>query len=104
MDILESLITDRKATRKDYFEALSKGQITQEMCTQLLLNYDNQYIAFSDKICHNDMEKYYGLVNRCLEVCSRPKTFMESLGSISESFVKGEELLQQQPNSSQPTN
>lgn len=33
MDILESLITDRKATRKDYFEALSKGQITQEMCT-----------------------------------------------------------------------
>lgn len=104
MDILESLITDRKATRKDYFEALSKGQITQEMCTQLLLNYDNQYIAFSDKICHNDMEKYYGLVNKCLEVCSRPKTFMESLGSISESFVKGEELLQQQPNSSQPTN
>ena len=95
MDILESLITDRKATRKDYFEALSKGQITQEMCTQLLLNYDNQYIAFSDKICHNDMEKYYGLVNRCLEVCSRPKTFMESLGSIGESFVKGAELLQQ---------
>lgn len=104
MDILESLITDRKATRKDYFEALSKGQITQEMCTQLLLNYDNQYIAFSDKICHNDMEKYYGLVNKCLEVCSRPKTFMESLGSIGESFVKGAELLQQQPNSSQPTN
>ena len=104
MDILESLITDRKATRKDYFEALSKGQITQEMCTQLLLNYDNQYIAFSDKICHNDMEKYYGLVNRCLEVCSRPKTFMESLGSIGESFVKGAELLQQQQNSSQPTN
>ena len=99
MDILESLITDRKATRKDYFEALSKGQITQEMCTQLLLNYDNQYIAFSDKICHNDMEKYYGLVNRCLEVCSRPKTFMESLGSIGESFVKGAELLQQQQNS-----
>lgn len=104
MDILESLITDRKATRKDYFEALSKGQITQEMCTQLLLNYDNQYIAFSDKICHNDMEKYYGLVNKCLEVCSQPKTFMESLGSIGESFVKGAELLQQQPNSSQPTN
>lgn len=104
MDILESLITDRKATRKDYFEALSKGQITQEMCTQLLLNYDNQYIAFSDKICHNDMEKYYSLVNRCLEVCSRPKTFMESLGSIGESFVKGAELLQQQPNSTQPTN
>lgn len=104
MDILESLITDRKATRKDYFEALSKGQITQEMCTQLLLNYDNQYIAFSDKICHNDMEKYYGLVNKCLEVCSRLKTFMESLGSIGESFVKGAELLQQQPNSSQPTN
>ena len=104
MDILESLITDRKATRKDYFEALSKSQITQETCTQLLLNYDNQYIAFSDKICHNDMEKYYGLVNRCLEVCSRPKTFMESLGSIGESFVKGAELLQQQQNSSQPTN
>lgn len=104
MDILESLITDRKATRKDYFEALSKGQITQEMCTQLLLNYDNQYIAFSDKICHNDMEKYYSLVNRCLEVCSRPKTFMESLGSIGESFVKGAELLQQQPNSTQTTN
>ena len=100
MDILESLITDRKATRKDYFEALSKGQITQEMCTQLLLNYDNQYIAFSDKICHNDMEKYYGLVNKCLEVCSRPKTFMESLGSIGDSFVKGAELLQQQSNSS----
>ena len=104
MDILESLITDRKATRKDYFEALSKGQITQEMCTQLLLNYDNQYIAFSDKICHNDMTKYYDLVNRCLEVCSRPKTFMESLGSIGESFVKGAELLQQQSNSTQPTN
>lgn len=104
MDILESLITDRKATRKDYFEALSKGQITQEMCTQLLLNYDNQYITFSDKICHNDMEKYYGLVNRCLEVCSRPKTFMESLGSIGESFVKGTELLQQQQNSTHPTN
>ena len=105
MDILESLITDRKATRKDYFEALSKGQITQETCTQLLLNYDNQYIAFSDKMCHNDMEKYYGLVNKCLEVCSRPKTFMESLGSIGESFVKGAELLQQQQqNSTQPTN
>ena len=104
MDILESLITDRKATRKDYFEALSKGQITQEMCTQLLLNYDNQYIAFSDKICHNDMTKYYDLESQCLEVYSRPKTFMESLGSIGESFVKGVELLQQQPNSTQPTN
>lgn len=104
MDILESLITDRKATRKDYFEALSKGQITQEMCTQLLLNYDNQYIAFSDKICHNDMTKYYDLASQCLEVYSRPKTFMESLGSIGESFVKGVELLQQQPNSTQPTN
>ena len=103
MDILESLITDRKATRKDYIEALSKGQITQEMCTQLLLNYDNQYIAFSDKICHNDMTKYYDLASQCLEVCSRPKTFMESLGSIGESFVKGAELLQQQ-NSTQPTN
>ena len=104
MNILESLITDRKATRKDYFEALSKGQITQETCTQLLLNYDNQYIAFSDKICHNDMTKYYDLASRCLEVCSRPKTFMESLGSIGESFVKGEELLQKQQNSTQPTN
>ena len=104
MDILESLITDRKATRKDYFEALSKGQITQETCTQLLLNYDNQYIAFSDKICHNDMTKYYDLASQCLEVYSRPKTFMESLGSIGESFVKGVELLQQQPNSTQPTN
>ena len=103
MNILESLITDRRATRKDYFEALSKGQITQEMCTQLLLNYDNQYIAFSDKICHNDMTKYYDLTSQCLEVCSRPKTFMESLGSIGESFVKGAELLQQQ-NSTQPTN
>lgn len=104
MGILESLITDRKATRKDYIEALSKGQITQEMCTQLLLNYDNQYITFSDKICHNDMLKYYDLASQCLEVCSRPKTFMESLGSIGESFVKGAELLQQQPNSTQPTN
>ena len=104
MDILESLITDRKDTRKDYIEALSKGQITQEMCTQLLLNYDNQYIAFSDKICHNDMTKYYDLASQCLEVYSRPKTFMESLGSIGESFVKSVELLQQQPNSTQPTN
>ena len=104
MDILESLITDRKATRKDYFEALSKGQITQETCTQLLLNYDNQYIAFSDKMCHNDMTKYYDLASQCLKVCSRPKTFMESLGSIGESFVKGAELLQQQQNSTQPTN
>ena len=50
------------------------------------------------------MEKYYGLVNRCLEVCSRPKTFMESLGSNGESFVKGAELLQQQQNSTKPTN
>lgn len=105
MGILESLITDRKATRKDYIEALSKGQITQEMCTQLLLNYDNQYIAFSDKICHNDMTKYYDLASQCLEVYSKPKTFMESLGSVAESFVKGAELLQQQqPNSTQPTN
>ena len=104
MGILESLITDRKATRKDYIEALSKGQITQEMCTQLLLNYDNQYIAFSDKICHNDMIKYYDLASQCLEVYSKPKTFMESLGSVAESFVKGAELLQQQQNSTQPTN
>ena len=104
MDILESLITDRKATRKDYIEALSKGQITQEMCTLLLLNYDNQYIAFSDKICHNDMTKYYDLASQCLEVCSRPKTFMESLGSNGESFVKGAELLQQQQNSTKLTN
>ena len=104
MDILESLITDRKATRKDYIEALSNGQITQEMCTQLLLNYDNQYIAFSDKICHDDMTKYYDLASQCLEVYSRPKTFMESLGSIGESFVKGAELLQQQQNSTQSTN
>ena len=58
----------------------------------------------SKEVCHEDMEKYYGLVNRCLEVCSRPKAFMESLGSIGESFVKGTELLQQQPNSTQPTN
>ena len=104
MDILEPLITDRKVTRKDYIEALSKGQITQEMCTQLLLNYDNQYIAFSDKICHNDMTKYYDLASQCLEVYSKPKTFMESLGSVSESFVKGAELLQQKPNSTQSTN
>lgn len=106
MGILESMITDRKATRKDYFEALSKGQITQEMCTQLLLNYDNQYIAFSDKVCHNDMTKYYDLASQCLEIYSKPKSFMESLGSIAESFVKGAELLQQQqqPIPDQPTN
>ena len=111
MDILESLITDRKATCKDYFEALSKGQITQETCTQLLLNYDNQYIAFSDKICHNDMTKYYDLASQCLEVYSKPKPFMESLGSVAESFVKGAEILQQQQtsvsgskNSTQPAN
>ena len=29
---------------------------------------------------------------------------MESLGSVSESFVKGAELLQQKPNSTQSTN
>ena len=58
----------------------------------------------SKEICHEDMEKYYGLLNRCLEVCSRPKTFMESLGSNGESFVKGAELLQQQQNSTKPTN
>ena len=104
MDILESFIKDCKAKRKDYIEALSKGQITQEMCTKLILNYDNQYITFSDKICHNDMTKYYDLASQCLEVCSRPKTFMESLGSNGESFVKGAELLQQQQNSTKLTN
>lgn len=96
MDILESMIADRKATRKDYIEALSRGEITQEMCTQLLLNYDNQYIAFSDKVCHDDMSKYYNLASQCLEIYSKPKSFMESLGSIAETFVKGAELLQQQ--------
>ena len=95
MGILESLITDRKATRKDYIEALSKGQITQEMCTKLLLNYDNQYIAFGDKLCHNDLTKYYDLASQCLEVYSKPKSFMESLGSVAETFVKEVELLQQ---------
>ena len=78
--------------------------MSPELCAQLLQNSDTEFYKMSKEVCHEDMEKYYSLVNRCLEVCSRPKIFMESLGSIGESFVKGAELLQQKPNSTQPTN
>lgn len=57
------------------------------------------------------MENYYDLASQCLEVYSKPKTFMESLGSVAESFVEGAEILQSQQtsvsgskNSTQPTN
>ena len=57
------------------------------------------------------MTKYYDLASQCLEVYSKPKPFMESLGSVAESFVKGAEILQQQQtsvsgskNSTQPAN
>ena len=104
MGILETISNDREKTRKAYLDAVTSGQMSPELCAQLLQNSDTEFYKMSKEVCHEDMEKYYGLVNRCLEVCSRPKTFMESLGSIGESFVKGAELLQQQPNSTQPTN
>lgn len=88
MSILETISNDREKTRKDYIEALSKGQITQEMCTQLLLNYDTQYIALGDKLCYNDITKYYDLTQKCLEAFSKPKSFMESLGSGAKTFVR----------------
>ena len=104
MSILETISNDREKTRKAYLDAVTSEQISPELCAQLLQNSDTEFYKMSKEICHEDMEKYYGLVNRCLEVCSRPKTFMESLGSNDESFVKGAELLQQQSNSTQPTN
>jgi len=78
--------------------------MSPELCAQLLQNSDTEFYKMSEKICHEDMEKYYSLVNRCLDVCSRPKTFMESLGSVADSFVRDAELLQQQPDLTQPTN
>lgn len=104
MGILEIISNDREKTRKAYLDAAISGQMSPELCVQLLQNSDTEFYKMSKEVCHEDMEKYYSLVNRCLEVYSRPKTFMESLGSIGESFVKGAELLQQQPNSTQPTN
>ena len=104
MSILETISNDREKTRKAYLDAAISGQMSPELCAQLLQNSDTEFYKMSKEVCHEDMEKYYGLVNRCLEVCSRPKIFMESLGSIGESFVKGAELLQQQPNSTQSTN
>lgn len=104
MNVLETISNDREKTRKAYLDAVTSGQMSPELCAQLLQNSDTEFYKMSKEVCHEDMEKYYSLVNRCLEVCSRPKTFMESLGSIGESFVKGAELLQQQSNSTQPTN
>ena len=104
MSILETISNDREKTRKAYLDAVISGQMSPELCAQLLQNSDTEFYKMSKEICHEDMEKYYGLVNRYLEVCSRPKTFMESLGSNGESFVKGAELLQQQQNSTKLTN
>lgn len=104
MGILETISNDREKTRKAYLDAVTSGQMSPELCAQLLQNSDTEFYKMSKEVCHEDMEKYYGLVNRCLEVCSRPKTFMESLGSIGESFVKSAELLQQQQDSTKSTN
>ena len=104
MSILETISNEREKTRKAYLDAVTSGQMSPELCAQLLQNSDIEFYKMSEKICHEDMEKYYSLVNRCLDVCSRPKTFMESLGSVADSFVRGAELLQQQPDSTQPTN
>lgn len=105
MGILETISNEREKTRKAYLDAVTTGQMSPELCAQLLEHSDTEFYKISEEICREDMEKYYSLVNRCLEICSRPKTFMESLGSIGESFVKGAELLQQQqPIPNQPTN
>lgn len=103
MSILETISNEREKTRKAYLDAVTSGQMSPELCAQLLQNSDTEFYKISEKICHEDMEKYYSLVNRCLDVCSRPKTFMESLGSVADSFVRGAELLQQ-PDSTRPTN
>lgn len=103
MSILETISNEREKTRKVYLDAVTSGQMSPELCAQLLQNSDTEFYKMSEKICHEDMEKYYSLVNRCLDVCSRPKTFMESLGSDTDSFVRGTGLLQQ-PTSTQPTN
>ena len=105
MGILETISNDREKTRKAYLDAVTSGQMSPELCAQLLQNYDTEFYKMCKEICHEDMENYYSLVNRCLDVCSRPKTFMESLGSVADSFVRGAELLQQQqPIPTQPTN
>lgn len=104
MSILEAISNEREKTRKAYLDAVTSGQMSPELCAQLLQNSDTEFYKISEKICHEDMEKYYSLVNRCLDVCSRPKTFMESLGSVADSFVRSAELLQHQPDSTQSTN
>lgn len=104
MSILETISNEREKTRKAYLDAVTSGQMSPELCAQLLQNLDTEFYKISEKICHEDIEKYYSLVNRCLDVCSRPKTFIESLGSVADSLVRGAELLQQQPDSTQPTN
>ena len=103
MSILETISNDREKTRKAYLDAVTSGQMSPELCAQLLQHSDTEFYKMSKEICHEDMEKYYSVVNRCLEVCSRPKTFMESLGSVADTFMRGAELLQQQPVPTQPT-
>lgn len=82
MDILEAISNDREKTRKTYLDAVTAGQMTPELCAQMLEHSDTEFYKMSKEICHEDMEKYYSLVNKCLEVCSRPKSYMESLNSV----------------------
>ena len=66
MSILEAISNEREKTRKAYLDAVTSGQMSPELCAQLLQNSDTEFYKISEKICHEDMEKYYSLVNRCL--------------------------------------
>jgi hypothetical protein len=80
-----------KKTRKAYLDAVASGQISQELCGQLLQNSDTDFYKMCLEICNEDMEKYYSAVKKSLEVFSRPKSFLES----TETYMKREEILQQ---------
>lgn len=102
MGILETISNDREKTRKTYLDAVASGQMSQELCAQLLQNSDSDFYKMCLEICHEDMEKYYSTIKRSLEVCSRPRSFLES----TEAYMKREEGISQlqQPDSTQPTN
>ena len=93
MTMFENFREDRRNMREDLINALSSGKISEETVKEILQNYDNKYLEICEKLSNNDMNKYYELEQKRLEIYSHPKSFGESVYDFAESFARGAETI-----------
>lgn len=93
MTMFENLREDRRNMREDLTNALSSGKISEETVKEIIQNYDTKYLEICEKLANKDMDKFYELEQKRLEIYSHPKSFGETISDFADSFARGAEAI-----------